>query len=242
MFANNPQPMFIYDLETLAFLEVNNAAINHYGYTKEEFLSMTLKDIRPAEDIDALLKDVELTRRADNPGGEWRHLKKSGEIINVEIISSTVLFNDRKARHVMVIDITKRKQAEEALRNNEALLHSLVHTIPDLIWLKDTDGVYLACNPVFERLYGAKESDIVGKTDYDFVDKEMAEYFREHDRKAMEAGKPTSNEEWLTFADDGHKIFSETVKTPMYDITGKLIGVLGIGRDLTNDKRLKNHF
>ncbi len=237
MFANNPQPMFIYDLETLAFLEINNPALRTYGFTKKEFLSMNLKDIHPAEDIDALLKDVELARRADNLGSERRHLKKNGEIINVEIISSTVLFNNRKARHVMVTDISKRRKAEEALRNNETLLHTLVQTIPDLVWLKDRDGVYLACNPVFERLYGAKEADIVGKTDYDFVDKEMAEHFREHDRKAMEKGKPTSNEEWLTFADDGHKIFSETVKTPMYDKTGELNGVLGIGRDLT--ERLK---
>ncbi len=76
MFANNPQPMWIYDLETLAFLEVNSAAVRHYGYGKEEFLSMTLKDIRPREDIPALLKDVELTRKTLNPAGEWRHREK----------------------------------------------------------------------------------------------------------------------------------------------------------------------
>ena len=113
MFANNPQPMWIYDLETLAFLEVNKAAIQHYNYTREEFLSMTLKDIRPQEDIPALLKDVELTRRTLNPAGEWRHVKKNGEIINVEIMSHSITFDGRPARHVLVKDITERKQAEE---------------------------------------------------------------------------------------------------------------------------------
>jgi PAS domain S-box-containing protein len=87
---------------------------------------------------------------------------------------------------------------------------------------------------MFERFFGAREADIVGKTDYDFVDRELADSFRANDLKAMEAGKPTSNEEWISFADDGHRAFLETIKTPMYDSDGSLIGILGIGRDITS--------
>ncbi|OYY93624.1 MAG: hypothetical protein B7Y41_10225 [Hydrogenophilales bacterium 28-61-23] len=112
-------------------------------------------------------------------------------------------------------------------------LRTLVDSIPDLIWLKDADGVYLACNPMFERFFGAKEADIVGKTDYDFVERELADRFREHDRNAMLAGGPSVNEEWVTFADDGHRALLETIKTPMRDNEGRLIGVLGIARDIT---------
>ena len=130
-----------------------------------------------------------------------------------------------------------RKLAEETLRNSELRLRTLVQTIPDLIWLKDKDGVYLSCNTMFERFFGAKEADIVGKTDYDFVDRKLADFFLEHDRKAMAAGKPTSNEEWVTFADDAHRAFLQTIKTPMHDSQGTLIGVLGIGRDITERKR-----
>ncbi|MBI5590334.1 MAG: PAS domain-containing protein [Deltaproteobacteria bacterium] len=141
-------------------------------------------------------------------------------------------------------DITERKQAERSLAENEARLRTLVQTIPDLIWLKDTDGVYLTCNTRFERLYGARETDIVGKTDYDFVGKELADFFREHDRMAMAAGKSSANEEWLTFADDGYHGLFDTIKTPMCDVDGKLIGVLGISRDITerkrDEERLKN--
>lgn len=134
-------------------------------------------------------------------------------------------------------DITERRSAEDVLRKTEGRFHTLVKTIPDLIWLKDKNGVYLACNPMFESLYGAKEADIIGKTDYDFVNQELADFFIEHDRKAMAAGKPTSNEEWLNFANDGHRALHETIKTPMYDERGTLIGVLGIGRDITERKR-----
>jgi PAS domain S-box-containing protein len=137
-------------------------------------------------------------------------------------------------------DITERKGAEEALRNREGELHTLVQTIPDLIWLKDTKGVYLACNPMFERFFGAKEADILGKTDYDFVSRELANFFRENDRNAMAAGKPTRNEEWITFADDGHRAMLETTKTPMFDDKGVLLGVLGIGRDITERKRAED--
>jgi PAS domain S-box-containing protein len=116
LFENNPQPLWIYDLETLSFLEVNNAAIAHYGYTREEFLNMTLRDIRPKEDIDSLLDDVARTIKDLNKAGEWRHLKKSGEIIYVEIVSHTLVYESRKARLVHSIDITKRRNAELLLQ------------------------------------------------------------------------------------------------------------------------------
>ena len=122
----------------------------------------------------------------------------------------------------------------------ESFLHGLLDAIPDLIWLKDVDGHYLACNHRFESFFGARERDIVGKTDHDFVDKALADFFREHDQMAMAADKPTINEEWITFADDGHKEFLETIKTPMHDRTGKLIGVLGVGRDITERERIKH--
>ncbi|HTP67036.1 MAG TPA: PAS domain S-box protein, partial [Geobacteraceae bacterium] len=124
-----------------------------------------------------------------------------------------------------------------ALRDSEGHLRTLIHTLPDLVWLKDKNGVFLSCNSMFERLYNAPEADIVGKTDYDFVDRELADFFIMNDRKATAAGKPTINEEWLTFADDGHRALVETIKTPVYDDAGGLIGVLGIGRDITQRKQ-----
>ena len=112
-------------------------------------------------------------------------------------------------------------------------LRGTLDALPDPMWLKDAEGVYLECNSAFERLFGASRENIVGKTDYNFVEKELADFFREHDRKAMDANKPSANEEWLTFAEDGYRGLFETIKTPMSDDTGSLIGVLGIARDIT---------
>jgi PAS domain S-box-containing protein len=144
--------------------------------------------------------------------------------------------NNEKVIQCNIRDITQRKKAENDLIVSETRLRTLIETIPDLIWSKDTEGIYLSCNPMFTRFFGASEAEIAGKTDYDFVDRELAGFFRENDRKAMTAGKPTSNEEWVTFADDGHRVYLDTIKAPMYDDEHKLIGVLGIGRDITERK------
>ena len=121
---------------------------------------------------------------------------------------------------------------------DESFLRAVINTLPDLIWLKDPDGVYLSCNTRFEQLYGVQALSILGKTDYDFVDKKLADYFREHDRKAMLKGAPSVNEEWLTFAADGYRGLFETIKTPMHDRNGRLVGVLGIARDITERSRI----
>ncbi|MCU7845967.1 MAG: PAS domain S-box protein [Candidatus Thiodiazotropha sp. (ex Monitilora ramsayi)] len=128
-------------------------------------------------------------------------------------------------------------RSEKELKLQRGFLKTLIHTIPDLVWMKGSDGVYLACNERFERFFGASETDIVNKTDYDFVDSELADLFRYHDKQAIEKGSPSVNEEWITFSDDGHKELLETTKTPMYDEKGNVIGVLGVGHDITESRR-----
>ena len=129
------------------------------------------------------------------------------------------------------------KGLNETLAGSESRMHTLLQTIPDLIWLKDPSGVYLSCNSMAERVIGAKEADIVGKTDYDFFDRQTADLFREQDSKVMATSRSSSIEEWLTFADDGHKALMLTIKTPMHDDKGNLIGVLGIARDITEREK-----
>ncbi|NOR81492.1 MAG: PAS domain S-box protein [Methyloprofundus sp.] len=133
-------------------------------------------------------------------------------------------------------NITKQVLGEQVLRKSEAHLETLIKTLPDLIWLKDPEGSYLTCNSKFEKFFGESKAEIIGKTDYDFVDKELADFFRENDKTAMASNKPSINEETISYADDGHTEILETIKTPMFDVNGELIGILGVGRDITQRK------
>jgi diguanylate cyclase (GGDEF)-like protein/PAS domain S-box-containing protein len=129
--------------------------------------------------------------------------------------------------HVLLKAVTKQLEESEQQKN------LILDTLPDLIWLKDVNGVYQMCNPVFERFFGAPESEIIGKTDFDFVDNELARFFRQQDQQTIANGQTCKNEEWVTFADDGHRALLETLKTPLCNKKGEVVGVLGIARDIT---------
>ena len=120
LFSNNPLPAWVFDTQTLAFLEVNDAAIVHYGYSREEFFNMTIKEIRPEEDIDALMQRRTQPGESDTViyNGYWRHLKKNGEIIYVDISSRHINFKGRIGRLVIAHDVTDKLEAEQRL--NEA--------------------------------------------------------------------------------------------------------------------------
>lgn len=121
LFANHPQPMWVYDLETLAFLEVNNAAIACYGYSRDEFLQMRITDIRLAEDGTKILKCAKRVQSGLQFSGQWRHRLKTGQIIDVEITSQMLKFAGRNAALVIAQDITKRKYLEEQLTQSQKM-------------------------------------------------------------------------------------------------------------------------
>ena len=124
IFFKSPLPKWIFDQETLYFLEVNDAAVEHYGYSRDEFLAKTIMDIRPREDINDLMNDI--SRIKKNPGirrGTWRHVKKNGELIVVETTAHQITYMGRKARLVVANDITKKLKAEEELRRSEIRLN-----------------------------------------------------------------------------------------------------------------------
>jgi two-component system cell cycle sensor histidine kinase/response regulator CckA len=122
LFESNPQPMWVYDLETLGFLAVNESAVHHYGYSQEDFLAMTIKDIRPAEDIPALHAAVARSSMATNGAGIWRHVKKDGTIIEVEITAHLLVFDDRQAELILAHDITESNRLKAALLSSQEQL------------------------------------------------------------------------------------------------------------------------
>ncbi|MCW3052468.1 MAG: multi-sensor signal transduction histidine kinase, partial [Chthonomonadales bacterium] len=123
LFESNPHPMWIVDSETLRFLLVNKAAIEHYGYSKDEFLAMTIMDIRPAEDVPLLSKVVLQAQRSKAPNkgkrGVWRYKTKDGQVLDVEITLNSLRFRGRMAQLVMANDITESRRIERALQRSE---------------------------------------------------------------------------------------------------------------------------
>jgi hypothetical protein len=120
LFDSNPLPMWVYDAETLQFLEVNDAAVRIYGYSREEFRRMTLRDIRPAEDIPELLRSAANFDPMDR-SGPWRHRKNDGTVIDVEVTSHVVPFSDRPARFVVIADVTERERLQRQLLQSQRL-------------------------------------------------------------------------------------------------------------------------
>ena len=119
------------------------------------------------------------------------------------------------------------------------MIRSLLDSIPDIIFFKDIDGVYLGCNPPFAEFAGCSQDEIVGKTDCELFNKGVADFFRENDQCMLESCEPHHNEEWITYPDGRRKLI-DTLKTPYWAADGTLIGVLGISRDITARKQAED--
>jgi PAS domain S-box-containing protein len=219
---------------------VNTATLSLLGYEEKELIGSPVEMIFDHGQVDSGMVIGQIHDKGIINNIETAFRMKDGRVVPLLFSGTSISLKKGLAGMVFVAkDITERKRAERSLAEKEARLRLLIETIPDLIWLKDADGIYLSCNKVCEQFFGAKKTDIVGKTDYDFVSKELADVLREQDRNAVAAGKPSSNMEWITFASDGHRALMSTIITPMYDAEGTLLGVLSIGRDVTEHQKLE---
>jgi len=235
LFEHNPTPMWVYDSKSLAFLEVNQAALQHYGYTREEFLAMRIVDIRPKEDVPKLL---ELTK--DRPSGlrhvgKWRHRLKSGSIIDVDISSSTLEFAGHQSVLVVARDITQQTQVEAKLREVEARFLSLVQNAPFVTYVKDREGRYLFYNRESERVFRMGVKHYFGKTIRDIYDPTYAAAIDALDQKVVTTGEPVLME--VRMPPDVEYEWALLVKFPIRDETGKIIAIGGFDIDRTKQKR-----
>lgn len=172
---------------------------------------------------------------------EFRVVWPNGSIHNIRALA--VVYRDASGKPLRIIgtnwDITEIKQAGEEIRRQGSLINSLLDSIPDIIFFKEANGVYLGCNPPFAKFAGRSRDEIIGRSDYDLFDRETADFFRKEDRRMLALRKPRHNEEWITYP-DGSRILIDTLKTPYWAADGTLIGVLGISRDITQRKRAED--
>ncbi|HRH45957.1 MAG TPA: PAS domain S-box protein, partial [Pyrinomonadaceae bacterium] len=155
--------MWVYDLETLKFLAVNESAIDHYGYSLEEFQSMTIKDIRPTEEVSLLLNQISDLKQDLVHAGTWRHRKKDGSIIFVEISSHELRLDGRKAGLVLANDITERKLAEKALQESEQRLTETLDDMLESYIIISYDWRFLYLNESAARQGQMPKENFIGK-------------------------------------------------------------------------------
>jgi two-component system cell cycle sensor histidine kinase/response regulator CckA len=165
VFDSNPLPMWVFDRETLAFLAVNEAAVRHYGFSRGEFFAMTIKDIRPKEDIPALLEGMSQPSDGLSGAETWRHCKKDGTIIAVEIASHGIAFRGRQAELVLAHDITEQKKDQGRLRQSEERFAKAFRSSPLGITIStQAEALYIDVNDAFSNMLGYRREEVIGRT------------------------------------------------------------------------------
>jgi PAS domain S-box-containing protein len=240
-FELNPQPMWVYDLETYGILFVNEAALRHYGYSKKEFLGLTIKDLRPAADVQLMLAAVEFVRKHDQLFSRniYRHQKKDGEIIIVQIQGNIILLNGRKAELILATDITQMVEAQrETITANEKLLDA--QNIAGLgYWSRDMETKITEWSPHVYQIYG-RQPETFSPTPENLRTCLYPEDWHLLDQPAFSMGKPEFEHRILT-ADNQTRWVFERLRF-VRDDNGKLISVQGIVQDITEKRKADEKF
>ena len=164
LFDANPLPMWVFDRKSLAFLAVNEAAVRHYGFSREEFADMTILDIRPDADISRLRKYLSRREHGLDSPEVWRHRKKDGSIVYVEITAHSLDFQGREAELVLAHDITDRKKTEERLRQSEERFSKAFRSSPFGITIAtESDCRMVDANPAFLKMVGYNREEVIGR-------------------------------------------------------------------------------
>ncbi|MFN6536003.1 MAG: PAS domain S-box protein [Nostoc sp. EkiNYC01] len=164
LFSKNPNPMWVFDEKNLRFLDVNQAAVVHYGYSREEFLQMRITDIRPPEEVPRVLEYLADRHSSLHFCGQWQHRRKDGQIIDVEIVSHTIDYGSCKAQLVNIKDVTEHKQIEKNLEESEARFRAISEVIPvPLMISRVSDGLILYANQELIKTFSFSPIDLVNQ-------------------------------------------------------------------------------
>ncbi|HEV8238244.1 MAG TPA: PAS domain S-box protein [Thermoanaerobaculia bacterium] len=246
LFEFSPLPKWLYDVKTLRFLEVNQAAVRHYGYSREEFLRMSVTDIRPPEDVEAVIRDIEDARRTVEPGpvsfGVWRHRKKDGTLIDVEITGHAFDLEGTWVRAIAAHDITERLRAEHLLRASEERHRLLLDSTAEAIYGIDNNGNCTFSNRACARLLGYESADgLLGQHMHNLMHhtKPDGTPFPETEcriYRAFQRGEGTHVDDELFWRADGTAFPAEYFSYPIKQASN-LIGAVVTFLDITEKRR-----
>jgi PAS domain S-box-containing protein len=236
LFEASPHPMMIFEWDSKRYVDVNAAAMRHYGYSREEFLRMTIFDLRPAEDVARLRKDL-IEPTPPGQVGVWRHRKKDGTLCDVEIRGHWITLDGRRLRCVLAHDVTDRIRTEQALQASEAKYRSLIDNLELQIFLKDAKGRYVAANQRFCDAQGKGEAEIVGHSDIELSSDSLAARYQADDLRVLIDGERVVRE--VQVQADGKPRTFRMVKRPVKDEHGQVTGLFGFCWDVTDQRVLE---
>ena len=239
VFNESADPILL--LDETGFTNCNAATVSILGYsTKKELLNKRPWELSPEKQPDGLLSSIKaemMINEAIEKGYnrfEWIHKKKDGSDLPVEVMLTSIQLKGKPILYTVWRDITERMQAEEKLRNERLLLRTVIDNIPATIYCKDVDGHKTLANRAELKMIGAKsEDEVLGKTDFDLYPKEIADEFFADDQTVIKNLEPVINREELFIDGKGEQRWLLTSKIPMLDDNGGVIGLVGIGRDIT---------
>lgn len=238
LFHSNPNPMWVYDLETLGILDVNDTAVARYGYSRAEFLAMTIKDLRPSEDIPRLLDNIShLAADGVDNAGIWRHIRKDRSVIDVEITSHIVSYAGRRAEMVLAIDVTDRLRALAQLSESEQRYRALTEqTISGVFTLED--GRIGFTNARIEEIFGFQRDELKGQSLRILVSPEDWPHAEEAVARLTSREVPSLRLEINCIRKDGVKILISS-HAALATISGKSV-ILGMLQDISEARRAED--
>jgi diguanylate cyclase (GGDEF)-like protein/PAS domain S-box-containing protein len=245
LFNSNPVPMWVFDRDSLRFLAVNDAALAHYGYSREQFLAMSVLDLRPPEDhvkFEQFLRTLPDTQR-DMDVGE--HQKSDGTKIAVSVFSQTLNYGGHRARLAAVHDVTRQKLSEDELRRTRKFLDTIIEHVPLPISVKDVpggttdarEGRFTLVNRAFEKLMGDPRSRVIGKTLHEVYPKQRADMIVASDSATLQSNEPVLVREHSIATSAGVQRTMTATKVAVRDDDGKPQYLLTVLEDVTERRR-----
>ena len=242
LFENNPMPMWIIDSNTFRFLDVNKIAVSQYGYSREEFLSMTAMDIRPEEDKERFIQTS--TSFEDNGLDYikeiWNHRKKDGTVIPVEIIGNKIIFEGSPARFILSNDISQQKKAQQALIENEKKYRQIVETAQEGIWLVDENQTTTFVNNKMAEILEYTQEEMIGKNIYFFMDDKGKQFVEKLLLRKEE--KYSGQIRFKYISKSGKEAWAHISANPLFDDAGIYQGSLAMVTDITESKKAEQNF
>lgn len=237
LFNSIIDPLFVYDRGNLSVLAVNDAAVERYGYSREEFMVMTIRDLRGADDAPVLPDELSTTGSDGRNRGSGKHQTRNGATIDVEITAHSLDFSGRPACVVQVRDVTEIRRAQAEVAQKSRLLQAVVEGTSDAVFVKDLDGRYLLFNDAAARSVGMSVDEVIGKDDTALFNLEDARTVMDNDRGVISSNEVHIVEEHL-LSGGVQRVF-HALKAPYRDEDGKVVGVVGVSRDITEHRKLE---